>query len=80
MVSTDDSKSFSPGSNPSRATPKLIVMIKLNENYVVTPTGAKTLIIEEGDDWNKVCELEVSLIISLYLKNLRIKPAIFFRK
>lgn len=33
-------------------------------NYVVTPTGAKTLIIEEGDDWNKVCELEVSLIIS----------------
>jgi hypothetical protein len=45
-------------------------MIKLNENYVVTPTGAKTLIIEEGDDWNKVCELEVSLIISLYLKNL----------
>lgn len=50
-------------------------MIKLNENYVVTPTGAKTLIIEEGDDWNKVCELEVSLIISLYLKNLRIKPA-----
>lgn len=53
-------------------------MIKLNENYVVTPTGA--LIIEEGDDWNKVCELEVSLIISLYLKNLRIKPAIFFRK
>lgn len=36
-------------------------MIKLNENYVVTPTGAKTLII--GDDWNKVCELEVSLII-----------------
>lgn len=31
-------------------------MIKLNENYVVTPTGAKTLIIEEGDDWNKVCE------------------------
>ncbi len=44
-------------------------MIKLNENYVVTPTGAKTLIIEEGDDWNKVCELEVSLIISLYLKN-----------
>lgn len=47
-------------------------MIKLNENYVVTPTG---LIIEEGDDWNKVCELEVSLIISLYLKNLRIKPA-----
>lgn len=38
-------------------------MIKLNENYVVTPTGAKTLIIEEGDDWNKVCELEVSLII-----------------
>lgn len=53
-------------------------MIKLNENYVVTPTGAKTLIIEEGDDWNKVCE--VSLIISLYLKNLRIKPAIFFRK
>lgn len=53
-------------------------MIKLNENYVVTPTGAKTLIIE--DDWNKVCELEVSLIISLYLKNLRIKPAIFFRK
>lgn len=73
-------KSFSLGSNPSRATPKLIVMIKLNENYVVTPTGAKTLIIEEGDDWNKVCELEVSLIISLYLKNLRIKPAIFFRK
>lgn len=55
-------------------------MIKLNENYVVTPTGAKTLIIEEGDDWNKVCEKEVSLIISLYLKNLRIKPAIFFRK
>ena len=52
MVSTDDSKSFSLGSNPSRATPKLIVMIKLNENYVVTPTGAKTLIIEEGDDWN----------------------------
>lgn len=49
-------KSFSLGSNPSRATPKLIVMIKLNENYVVTPTGAKTLIIEEGDDWNKVCE------------------------
>lgn len=45
----------------------------INENYVVTPTGAKTLIIE--DDWNKVCELEVSLIISLYLKNLRIKPA-----
>lgn len=46
-------------------------MIKLNENYVVTPTGAKTLIIEEGDDWNKVCEKVVSLIISLYLKNLR---------
>lgn len=41
-------------------------MIKLNENYVVTPTGAKTLII--GDDWNKVCEKVVSLIISLYLK------------
>lgn len=57
-------------------------MIKLNENYVVTPTGAKTLIIEEGDDWNKVCEKVVGskLIISLYLKNLRIKPAIFFRK
>lgn len=31
-------------------------MIKLNENYAVTPTGAKTLIIEEGDDWNKVCD------------------------
>lgn len=29
-------------------------MIKLNENYAVT--GAKTLIIEEGDDWNKVCD------------------------
>ncbi len=56
MVSTDDSKSFSLGSNPSRATPKLIAMIKLNENYAVTPTGAKTLIIEEGDDWNKVCD------------------------
>ena len=55
-------------------------MIKLNKNYVVTPTGAKTLIIEEGDDWNKVSEKVVSLIISLYLKNLRIKPAIFFRK
>lgn len=31
-------------------------MINLNENYAVTPTGAKTLIIEEGDDWNKVCD------------------------
>lgn len=30
-------------------------MINLNENYVIIPTGAKTLIIEEGDDWNKVC-------------------------
>lgn len=44
-------------------------MIKLNENYVVTPTGAKTLIIEEGDDWNKVCELEVSLIIPQEFEN-----------
>lgn len=26
----------------------------INENYAVTPTGAKTLIIE--DDWNKVCD------------------------
>lgn len=44
-------------------------MIKLNKNYVVTPTGAKTLIIEEGDDWNKVCELEVSLIIPQEFEN-----------
>lgn len=44
-------------------------MIKLNENYVVTPTGAKTLIIEEGDDWNKVCELEVSLIVPQEFEN-----------
>lgn len=78
MVSTDDSKSFSLGSNPSRATPKLIVMIKLNENYAVT--GAKTLIIEEGDDWNKVCDKVVGLITYLYLKNLRIKSATFFHK
>lgn len=55
-------------------------MIKLNENYVVTPTGAKTLIIEEGDDWNKVCEKVVGSKFDYNLKNLRIKPAIFFRK
>lgn len=41
MVSTDDSKSFSLGSNPSRGNAKNIVMINLNENYAVTPTGAK---------------------------------------
>lgn len=52
-------------------------MIKLNENYVVTPTGAKTLIIEEGDDWNKVCEKVVG---SKFDCTSRIKPAIFFRK
>ena len=56
MVSTDESKSVSLGSNPSRATPKLIVKIKLNENYVVTPTGAKTPITEDGDDWKNVSE------------------------
>lgn len=57
-------------------------MIKLNENYVVTPTGAKTLIIEEGDDWNKVCEKVVGSKFDYICtsKNLRIKPAIFFRK
>lgn len=60
MVSTDDSKSFSLGSSPGRATPKLIALIKLN--YAITPTGAKTLIIEEGDDWNKVCDKDVGSI------------------
>ena len=63
MVSTDDSKSFNLGSNHSRATPKLKVMIKLNENYVVTPTGAKTLIIEGVDDQNKFCE---SVVVSKF--------------
>lgn len=28
----------------------------------ITPTGAKTLIIEEGDDWNKVCDKDVGSI------------------
>lgn len=52
----------------------------INENYAVTPTGAKTLIIEEGDDWNKVCDKVVGYRFDLYLKNLRIKPATFFHK
>lgn len=60
MVSTDDSKSFSLGSSPGRATPKLIALIKLND--AITPTGVKTLIIEEEDDWNKVCDKDVGSI------------------
>lgn len=44
MVSTDDSKSFSLGSSPGRATPKLIAIIKLND--AITPTGAKPLLLK----------------------------------
>ena len=55
-------------------------MIKLNENYVVTPTGAKTLIIEEGDDWNKVCEKVVGSKFDYIFVPQEFEPAIFFRK
>lgn len=75
MVSTDDSKSFSLGSSPGRATPKLIALIKLND--AITPTGAKTLIIEEEMIGIKFV---IRMQVQLHIDALRIKPATFFHR